>query len=237
MNATPPSSAYVAAHSTGGKTFTTVLKSRFPNAPELFIGNIDVRKMPESGLDLLLVDEAHRVRKTSDTRFTAAAERNKRSQIEELLSAAKVTVFLLDENQYMRPDEIGSTQVTYYDGGKRVRKSLKTQSKRVAERERIAIESRMLEPHRHAPESKNPEIDTFWTQYLTWAKDHLRPTTISIQTHFWNQMTGYLKPARLGDVTRQGIEDFKRWRREKGSAARGGSHVGRTVDSSRRPSG
>src|SRR5690606_29126711 len=42
-----------------------------------------------------------------DQRFTPRAERGRRSQTEELIRAAKVTVFLLDENQFVRPDEVG----------------------------------------------------------------------------------------------------------------------------------
>ncbi len=100
-----------AAHATGGKAFTTALRSAFSGADDLFIWNMNVRNAPTQGLDLLLVDEAHRVRATSDTRWTRAAERGKRSQTEELMNAAKVTVFLLDENQFVRPDEIGSSSV------------------------------------------------------------------------------------------------------------------------------
>jgi hypothetical protein len=96
-----------AAHSTGGKAFTTVLRSRFRGAQDLFLWNMNLRKAPPQGLDLLLVDEAHRVRETSDQRFTPRAERGLRSQAEELMDAAKVTVFLLDENQFVRPDEVG----------------------------------------------------------------------------------------------------------------------------------
>ena len=55
-----------------------------------------------------MVDESHRVRKTSDTSFTPAAERNKKPQVKQLIDAAKVTVFFLGENQYVRPDEVGS---------------------------------------------------------------------------------------------------------------------------------
>jgi hypothetical protein len=98
-----------AAHATGGKAFTTTLRSKFKGAENLFIWNMHTRKAPPQGLDLLLVDEAHRVRETSDTRFTPASERNKRSQTKELIDASKVCVFLLDENQSVRPDEVGST--------------------------------------------------------------------------------------------------------------------------------
>lgn len=100
-----------AAHVTGGKAFTTVMRGTFTGSKGLFKWNKDTRNAPPMGLDLLLVDEAHRIRETSDTRFTPSAERNRSSQINELLNSAKVSVFFLDEHQYMRPDEIGSTSL------------------------------------------------------------------------------------------------------------------------------
>ena len=90
---------YRAAHSTGGKAFTTALQAKFGGARHVFTWNMSLRNAPEMELDLLLVDEAHRIRKTSDTRFTKKSERNRRSQVDELLDAAKVTVFFLDEHQ------------------------------------------------------------------------------------------------------------------------------------------
>ena len=99
------------AHSTGGKAFTTTLQAKFDGADRLFTWNMSLRNAPPMELDLLLVDEAHRIRKSSDTRFTRAAERNRRSQVDELLDAAKVTVFFLDEHQYVRPDEIGESRL------------------------------------------------------------------------------------------------------------------------------
>lgn len=100
---------WAAAHSTGGKAFTTALRSEFAKSKGLFIWNLSTRNVGTHTYDLLLVDEAHRVRETSDTRWTKAEDRNKRSQTEELINAAKVTVFLLDENQFVRPDEVGSS--------------------------------------------------------------------------------------------------------------------------------
>ena len=100
-----------AVHSTGGKAFTTVLRGTFPAAKPLFVWNMNLRNAPQMGLDLLLVDEAHRIRATSDGRWTRQEERGQRSQIDELLDAAKVSVFFLDEHQYMRPDEIGSSRL------------------------------------------------------------------------------------------------------------------------------
>jgi site-specific recombinase XerD len=110
--------------------------------------------------------------------------------------------------------------ISYYDGGKRVRKSLNTESKRVAERERMAIEGKLVEPKRHVKREKNSEVAVFWEAYLERERDHLRPNTITIQTHFWNQVTGYLKPNRLSDITPDGLEAFKRWRLSEGNSER-----------------
>lgn len=102
---------YTAVHTTGGKAFTINLRAQFKGADKLFAWNMNMRSAPPLGLDLLLVDEAHRIRYNSDTRWTRGSERSKRSQIEELLSAAKVAVFFMDENQFVRPDEIGCTKL------------------------------------------------------------------------------------------------------------------------------
>jgi hypothetical protein len=100
-----------AVHSTGGKAFTTVMRGTFTGAQPLFIWNRTLRHARPMELDLLLTDEAHRIRETSDNRWTKKTERNRRSQVDELLDAAKVSVFFLDEHQYMRPDEIGDTRL------------------------------------------------------------------------------------------------------------------------------
>jgi uncharacterized protein len=100
-----------AVHSTGGKAFTTVMRGTFTGAQPLFAWNRTLRHARPMELDLLLTDEAHRIRENSDNRWTKKAERNRRSQIDELLDAAKVSVFFLDEHQYMRPDEIGNTRL------------------------------------------------------------------------------------------------------------------------------
>jgi hypothetical protein len=98
-----------AVHTTGGKAFTTVLKSKFRGANGLFASNLEYRKLPKDALDLGLVDEAHRVRETSDTFRTPKERRATRPQVDEILDACRVTVFLLDENQSVRPGEVGST--------------------------------------------------------------------------------------------------------------------------------
>lgn len=98
-----------AGHFTGGKAFTTALRAQFKGADKLFQWNMNLRNARAQELDVALIDEAHRIRETSDIRYTPRSERGRRTQIDELVSAAKVAVFLLDENQFVRPDELGST--------------------------------------------------------------------------------------------------------------------------------
>jgi hypothetical protein len=67
------------------------------------------REHPESSVDVLIVDEAHRVRAKSQPKVVAA-RRPKISQLEEIVRAAKVTVLFMDQNQIIQPDETGDPQ-------------------------------------------------------------------------------------------------------------------------------
>ncbi len=62
----------------------------------------------QNGPDVLLCDEAHRIRETSANRYTRATLRTGQPQVEELMNAARVPVFLLDERQVVRPGEAGT---------------------------------------------------------------------------------------------------------------------------------
>ena len=58
----------------------------------------------------LILDEAHRIRETSVNRYTQAELRTGRPQVDELIAAARVPVFLLDEHQVVRPGEMGTVE-------------------------------------------------------------------------------------------------------------------------------
>ncbi|WP_281397997.1 DNA/RNA helicase domain-containing protein [Actinomadura alba] len=64
----------------------------------------------KNGLDVLICDEAHRIREVSANQYTPARLRTGRPQVDELIDAARVPVFLLDEHQIVRPGEIGSVE-------------------------------------------------------------------------------------------------------------------------------
>jgi hypothetical protein len=101
------------AHATGSKSFTeTMRKYGGKGSPRLrgmfkyfnsFVG------AEPADLRVLICDEAHRIRESGVDRFTKKAQRERaRRQIEELIDVASVPVFLLDENQVVRPGEMGS---------------------------------------------------------------------------------------------------------------------------------
>ncbi|MFI7618295.1 DNA/RNA helicase domain-containing protein [Nonomuraea terrae] len=101
-----------ALHATGSQSFTQTMR-RYPGRGSTRIKNLfkyfnSFTDAEQNGMDVLICDEAHRIRETSTNRFTPAARRTGRSQLDELLSAARVPVFLLDEHQVVRPGELGT---------------------------------------------------------------------------------------------------------------------------------
>ena len=61
-------------------------------------------------VDVLICDESHRIRETSNSRFMAKDRRSSKAQVREILDAAKVAIFFIDDRQIVRPNEIGSTR-------------------------------------------------------------------------------------------------------------------------------
>jgi hypothetical protein len=99
-------------HATGSKSFTETLRKvagkGSTKARHLFKYFNNFVEAERNGLDVLILDEAHRIRETSASRFTKAASRTGRRQVDELIAAARVPVFLLDEHQVVRPGELGT---------------------------------------------------------------------------------------------------------------------------------
>jgi DUF2075 family protein/Mrp family chromosome partitioning ATPase len=100
------------AHATGSKAFTTNLRAVYPGqgaeAVFRYFNSFRQKATRENELDALVCDEAHRIRLTSNDRYTKTALRSEISQVRELIRAARVSVFLLDERQNVRPEEIGT---------------------------------------------------------------------------------------------------------------------------------
>ncbi len=102
-------------HATGSRSFTQTLRkvagARSPSTKSLFKYFNDFMAAERNGLDVLVRDEAHRIRETSVSRWTRKELRaSGRRQVDELMAAARVPVFLLDEHQVVRPGELGTAQ-------------------------------------------------------------------------------------------------------------------------------
>jgi len=99
-------------HATGSRSFTQTLRKvagkGSPRIRKMFGYFNQFMDADRNGLDVLICDEAHRIRETSADRYTKAALRTGRLQVDELIAAARVPVFLLDEHQVVRPGEMGS---------------------------------------------------------------------------------------------------------------------------------
>ena len=94
---------------TGSKAFTSTLREVIGRRGEIQFKYFNqYMQAPENVVDVMICDEAHRIRKTSNHRFMKKEDRTDLAQITELLSAGKVVVFFLDDDQAVRPNEVGT---------------------------------------------------------------------------------------------------------------------------------
>jgi len=99
-----------AHYATGSKAFTETLRKIIGlRGSSQFKYFNSYAQAQSNEIDILLCDEAHRIRKTSNSRFTPRVQQSNKPQIQEILDASKVSVFLIDDKQVVRPDEIGSS--------------------------------------------------------------------------------------------------------------------------------
>ena len=68
-------------------------------------------KLSENELDLLLIDEAHRIEKTSNHRYTKTEDKTDMPQVDQLIRCAKTSVFFIDDKQNVRSQEIGNSAI------------------------------------------------------------------------------------------------------------------------------
>jgi DUF2075 family protein len=97
---------------TGSKAFTETVRRivgrRASQQVKYFNSYTDVAA---NDVDVMICDEAHRIREHSHTRYTPRSQRSLKLQIQELFDASKVGVFFVDDNQVVRPGEIGSAKM------------------------------------------------------------------------------------------------------------------------------
>lgn len=100
-----------AQYATGSKAFTETLRhvigSRGYTQLKYFNSYMTAER---DQIDVLICDEAHRIRTTSNNRFTPLKKKSNLSQVEEILNSGRVTVFFIDDVQVVRPGEVGSTE-------------------------------------------------------------------------------------------------------------------------------
>jgi hypothetical protein len=106
-------------HLTGSKAFTENLRKtvgvRAGAVFKYFRGTATVQQP----LDVAVLDEAHRIRTVSTSRFTPAKHRTGKAQIDDILDATRASVFFIDDLQVVRPGEVGSTAMIREAAGMR----------------------------------------------------------------------------------------------------------------------
>ncbi len=101
-----------AQYATGSRAFTKTLQKILGSrgaAQFRYFHNYGAAAPSE--VDVLICDEAHRLRPTSTNRFTKKDKRTGKTQIQEIVDASKVSVFFIDDRQVVRPGEVGSTEL------------------------------------------------------------------------------------------------------------------------------
>lgn len=102
---------YNAHYATGSRAFTETLRQIIGSRGATQFKYFNSYSNAENNaVDVLIADEAHRLRTTSNSRFTPKSERLDIPQIEELINSSKVITFFIDDDQIVRPGEIGSVQ-------------------------------------------------------------------------------------------------------------------------------
>src|SRR5881397_3066173 len=99
-----------AHYATGSKAFTETLWDIIGSRSRATFKYFNSYSRAEfNEVDVLICDESHRIRETSKSRFSRRELRSSKPQVREILDAAKVAVFFIDDRQIVRPNEIGST--------------------------------------------------------------------------------------------------------------------------------
>ena len=99
-------------HATGAAAFTKTLRKIVgTRASNLFKFFNSFMTTEADSFDVLICDEAHRIRETSVNRYTPRDQRTNLPQIDELMSVAQLNIFFIDEYQIVRPNEVGSVDL------------------------------------------------------------------------------------------------------------------------------
>ncbi len=110
---------------------------------------------------------------------------------------------------YRRPDEPGGTYyLDFKRNGKRVRRSLETTMLKEAKERRDSIVAEKARVQ-WGTCSQDISPSEFWQRYQEWATIHKSRASLEREDIVWRQLTEFLKPKKLGHITRQDVEKFK----------------------------
>ena len=99
----------VVCHATGSSAFTNTLRKIVGRrARNLFGFFFSFTKHQDNEIDVLICDEAHRIRTDSNDYGVPGKYRSRNPQVIDLIRPAKLTIFFIDEWQVVRPKEVGS---------------------------------------------------------------------------------------------------------------------------------
>lgn len=101
---------YNTHYATGSRAFTSTLRDVLGKRSSLqlrFFNNYAGAQ--ENEVDVLIADEAHRLWHKDQSRFTKRELRSDTPVVEQMIRAAKVSVFFVDNLQIIRPNEVGSS--------------------------------------------------------------------------------------------------------------------------------
>ena len=94
------------------KPFSEALKKVVGTDSKILFSNL-TRFLPsrvqEDSIDVVLIDEAHRIGKKSNSQYTPREDRTEMPQIDQLIRCAKTAVFFIDDAQIVRSQEVGSS--------------------------------------------------------------------------------------------------------------------------------
>lgn len=107
---------YNVHYATKSKPLLEGVKNRLPRGSKakLLFSNVTQfipANCEENNIDVLLIDEAHRIAKSANNQYTPADKRTNLSQIQTIVRAAKVCIFFIDDKQAIRSLEIGSSEL------------------------------------------------------------------------------------------------------------------------------
>lgn len=96
-------------HATGSKAFTENLRKQLGARSKPLLQYFNSYSGADPGVvDVLICDESTRIRTSSNNMYTPKAKKSDTPQIDELIEAAKLSVFFIDDHQAVRPGEVGS---------------------------------------------------------------------------------------------------------------------------------